>query len=46
MPLEIEKKHYQALRQAILAKAALINQTANALAEIDLAMRFGASGAE
>lgn len=36
--LEIEKKHYEALRQAILAKAALINQTANALAEIDLAM--------
>lgn len=34
--LEIEKRHYQALTKAILAKAAEISNTARALAEIDL----------
>ncbi|MEP1518783.1 DNA mismatch repair protein MutS [Ascidiaceihabitans sp.] len=36
--LEIEKRIYEALRQAILTQAPLINQTARALAELDLAI--------
>lgn len=36
--LEIEKRIYEILRQAILAQAPLINQTARALAELDLAI--------
>ena len=35
--LEIEKRLYEALRQEILGSAAQINQTASAIAEIDLA---------
>lgn len=38
--LEIEKRHYEALRQAILAKAATIGTTARALAEFDLSAAF------
>ncbi|SPH19417.1 DNA mismatch repair protein MutS [Ascidiaceihabitans donghaensis] len=36
--LEIEKRIYETLRQGILAQAPLINQTARALAELDLAI--------
>ncbi|MEP4981087.1 DNA mismatch repair protein MutS [Ascidiaceihabitans sp.] len=36
--LEIEKRIYETLRQAILTQAPLINQTARALAELDLAI--------
>lgn len=38
--LEIEKRHFETLRQAVLAKAATIGTTARALAEFDLNAAF------
>lgn len=38
--LEIEKRHYERLKALVLANAPQINQTAQALAEIDLATSF------
>jgi len=38
--IEIEKRHYEAFRAAVLAKAALIGAAARAIAEIDLSAGF------
>jgi DNA mismatch repair protein MutS len=38
--LEIEKRHYSALRDAVLSASATISATARALAELDLAAAF------
>jgi len=40
LTLEIEKRHYASLRQAILDHAAALSGTARAIAEIDLAAAF------
>ena len=40
LTLEIEKRHYASLRQAILDRAAGLSATARAIAEIDLAAAF------
>lgn len=46
LTLEIEKRHYASLRQAILDAAAALSATARAIAEIDLAAAFADLAAE
>jgi DNA mismatch repair protein MutS len=46
LTLEIEKRHYADLRQAILDEAARLSATAQAIAEIDLAAAFADLAAE
>lgn len=46
LTLEIEKRHYASLRQAILDHAAALSATARAIAEIDLAAAFADLAAE
>jgi DNA mismatch repair protein MutS len=46
LTLEIEKRHYASLRQAILDEAAALSATARAIAEIDLAAAFADLAAE
>jgi DNA mismatch repair protein MutS len=46
LTLEIEKRHYTNLRQAVLDAAAALSATARAIAEIDLAAAFADLAAE